>query len=117
MAIAAGVRLRTGSTVVASPIRDVTCGDLREQHDRVVPPPLGGAEPGVAELLGTRGESDRRVALLVRRPPRAPWFRRLRAALSLAAGAVAAPASKAGVAAGAAAEPVVAGAAEQAVAP
>ena len=38
-------------------------GDLREQHDRVVGPPLGGAEAGVAELLGTHGEPDRRLGV------------------------------------------------------
>ena len=38
-------------------------GDLREQHDGVVGPPLGGSEAGVTELLGGDGEPDRRVGV------------------------------------------------------
>jgi hypothetical protein len=42
-------------------------GDLRQQHDRVVGPPLGGAETGIAELLGAHGQPDRRVGIRLKR--------------------------------------------------
>ena len=48
---------------MASPIREVTSGDLREQHDRVLGPALGAPEARIAELLRPHREADRGVGL------------------------------------------------------
>jgi hypothetical protein len=58
MAIAAGVRLQTGSTVVASPICEVLRRFARAPRQRRGSL-LGGAEAGATELLGSHDEPNR----------------------------------------------------------
>ena len=57
------MRLQTGSTVRGEADPRGHSRDLRKHHDRVVGPPLGGAEAGVAKLLGTHCEPDRRLGV------------------------------------------------------
>jgi hypothetical protein len=58
MAITADVRVQTGSTVVASPIGEVLRRFARAPRQRRGSP-LGGAEAGATELLGSHDEPNR----------------------------------------------------------